>query len=699
MRVILLMLLVLISVNGFSQEDTTFIDMDLEELLNVDVSIVCGVAQKESKTPAIVTVITKSDIVKYGATTLTELMSFVPGFSVKDSYWKRQLITSRGISMNVYNDKMLLLVNGVPMYDPVTMEYYLDIIPLSAVKKIEIIRGPGSTMYGTNAYAAVINIVTEGYNSLQPVTAFSEIGNYGELQAGMSVGDKTKYGLEYYIASSLRNDEGYIKKDVVDENGVKRDLRYEFDNAALYTKIKYKDVYLESGYLSQEWTNFGFVPIHIYNNYEGGRVKVKEMFTNLHYNKKINDNFNIKYYLHFLDYRNDGYIGDFRAFVYQELFHYIDSSLFDNPQQFFLTWEGWKTVSEIKLNYNFSKLFNLQYSVRADYLNRKDVNLNSDAVDTSLYSLVNTEMPSTSYIYSTALLVNGEFFGKLGYLAGVRYSYYQDNKAFNFSPRLGLVYSFNENTTVKLLYGQAYRQPSFIETYYNIPLVVYGASVFDTVLAPEKLNSYEIAINKSFSDKIKLGINGFYFDANDLIGVRNANAEENAYLASMGLPTGMVYFNKGPRKILGGEIDFVYKVGDFLELWGNAAYKDGKVYNNEDSVIFDYLPYIEKYTFNAGLSLSLLDGDLVIAPNLQYVGDRKGPVYNKDDSFKGENIVPAYLLGNISVAYNLSSHLVLNLLVKNVGDVEYYYPEDIRNYLDKIPGGPGRMFFVRLIYK
>ena len=141
--------------------------LSLEELMNLKVDTVYGASkfeQKVTEAPSSITIITTDEIQKYGYRTLADLLRSVPGFYVsydrQDAY-----IGVRGISRpSDYNTLVLTLIDGHRVNENVFDGTYVDgqfVLDVDLVDRVEIIRGPGSSLYGTDAFFAVINIITK----------------------------------------------------------------------------------------------------------------------------------------------------------------------------------------------------------------------------------------------------------------------------------------------------------------------------------------------------------------------------------------------------------------------------------------------------------------------------------------------------------------------------------------------------------
>lgn len=139
---------------------TDLADMNLEDLVNVEVTSVSKKEQKLSRTPAAVFVITQDEIRRSVATSVPELLRMVPGLMVARIDANSWAVSARGFNGRFAN-KMLVLVDGRSVYTPVFSGVYWDALdmPLDEIDRIEVIRGPGSVMWGANAVNGVINII------------------------------------------------------------------------------------------------------------------------------------------------------------------------------------------------------------------------------------------------------------------------------------------------------------------------------------------------------------------------------------------------------------------------------------------------------------------------------------------------------------------------------------------------------------
>src|ERR1700682_1880040 len=135
--------------------------LSLEDLMDVEVTSVSKKPQKLSMTGAAVYVINQEDIRRSGATNIPDLLRMAPGVHVAQINSHTWAISIRGFT-DKYGDKVLVLIDGRSVYSPLTSGVNWDQqdVPLEDIDRIEVIRGPGGTVWGANAVNGVINIIT-----------------------------------------------------------------------------------------------------------------------------------------------------------------------------------------------------------------------------------------------------------------------------------------------------------------------------------------------------------------------------------------------------------------------------------------------------------------------------------------------------------------------------------------------------------
>jgi iron complex outermembrane receptor protein len=184
----------------FAQEDADVLtELSLEELMDVQVvTSVAGVAQPWFTTPSAIHVITAEEVRRAGHRTIAEALRMVPGIDVRQGMSHQWSVTSRGFN-GPYANKLLVLIDGRTVYDPAFAGVFWDIqdVLLEDLDRIEVIRGPGATLWGANAVNGVVNIITKTAKDTQGTYLTAGAGTYergfGALRHGGQFGDDSHY--------------------------------------------------------------------------------------------------------------------------------------------------------------------------------------------------------------------------------------------------------------------------------------------------------------------------------------------------------------------------------------------------------------------------------------------------------------------------------------------------------------------------
>ena len=174
-------------------------DLSLEELMNVPVTSVSKKETKLNDSPAAISVITPDDIRRLGITTIPEALRLVPGLDVARIDANQWAISSRGFN-GQYANKLLVLMDGRSVYTPDFGGVFWNAqdTVLEDLDRIEVIRGPGATLWGANAVNGVINIISKNSKDTQGILASTYVGT--EDQPSVSV----RYGGQISIAKPRR---------------------------------------------------------------------------------------------------------------------------------------------------------------------------------------------------------------------------------------------------------------------------------------------------------------------------------------------------------------------------------------------------------------------------------------------------------------------------------------------------------------
>lgn len=228
------------SLSAQTQKDPTDImDLNLEDLMKVEIDSVYGASkykQKVSSAPASITIVTAEEIKRYGYRTLADILRDVPGFYVTydRSY---SYLGVRGFGRpGDYNTRILLLLDGHRINDNVDDQAFIGTdfpLDVNLIDRVEIIRGPNSSVYVANALLGIVNVVTKSARDLKGVTATEEMGSYGTYKSNLSYGREFKNGLRMLLSSTYDNSHGHRSlyfpelDSSATNNGIARNVDHE----------------------------------------------------------------------------------------------------------------------------------------------------------------------------------------------------------------------------------------------------------------------------------------------------------------------------------------------------------------------------------------------------------------------------------------------------------------------------------------
>jgi iron complex outermembrane recepter protein len=215
--VCLYLLLILAEARGFAQTNPQNLKkLSLEDLMKIDVTTVARRPEPLDRTPAAITVITAEDIRRSGVTRIPEVLRLVPGLQVAQADASTWAISSRGFNSTI-SDKLLVMIDGRTVYTPFFGGVFWDIqdLVLEDIERIEVVRGPGATLWGTNAVNGIINIITKSAQDAHDGVAVANGGGVENLaiaafRAGAAPNKDTSYRLygKYAYWNQLKFEDG-----------------------------------------------------------------------------------------------------------------------------------------------------------------------------------------------------------------------------------------------------------------------------------------------------------------------------------------------------------------------------------------------------------------------------------------------------------------------------------------------------------
>lgn len=623
----------------------------LAELVELDVALATGTSKPLKLAPSVATVITARDIEDMGARTLDEILQTVPGLHVQPS--ATNIFTSIWVMRGVYsqvNPQVLLLVDGQPIRKNLDgNKPYGFRMPVSMISRIEIIRGPGSAMLGADAFAGAINIITKEGSEINGSAAGVGGGSFGAYDlwarhGGVFNGWDVALGAEY--AKGDGDGKRIIAKDAFGSGPPSLapgplDTHYETFSSTLSAR---KDKFAFK--LNTAWMIDNGIGAGISNILSDGKSNTNNYFISGSLTYKENNLFE--------DFDLAATLSGFTARSENTYFFYPTNYLnrIGKP--------GTKDLNgglDIAGDYQGFAGHKIRVSLGAN-------NYNLDAFQHKNYGPGITvqngplvDISDTPYAYiqdqNRRLLHFGvqdewAFTKDWALTAGVRYDDYSDVGSA-VSPRIALVWHTTEDLITKVMYGRAFRPPTFGELHYQNNPAVLG----NVKLDPETIDTYEVAFDYRPTKSVRLGLNLFEYRINGLID----------YVSDPAPATTKTAQNARDQKGRGVEIESEWMAADSLKLKANVSYQ-----RSTDSKTGYVVPDVPATTLYLNAHWKFLT-DWSLDGQYFLVGGRHRAVGDARPDIKDYDLV------NMTVRKkNIMNHWDLAFMVRNLFDKDAREP-------------------------
>lgn len=623
---------------GDTPQDLTA--LPLEQLMELEVYSASKFVQRASEAPSSVTVITAADIRAYGWRTLADVLRSVRG--VYASYDRNYTyLGARGfLRPGDYNTRFLLQIDGNRLNDavfdtgPMGGEFPLD---LELIERIEYVPGPGSSVYGANAFFGVINVITRRAQAMEGSALTVSGGQDGARRAAASQAWTDAAGTDWLLAASRYKTDGrdlfYPEyADGEGSDGVARGLDYESGHR-LFAKAVHGDY---TATLIHAERDKG-VPTASYSqhfNDPRSRTVDTQNYADLSYHAPLSPQAELSARAYWAESGSLGYYAS------------DDANVTLNRDVFAARW--WGAELTLLATAGAHKLL-AGLSFEDDYRQRMR---NFDVAPYALY--LDQSQDGRRYgmylqdqvALTPALLLN----------AGLRYDRH-DATGGVFSPRLALVEQWDAATTVKAMYGGAYRAPNSYERFYSVS--GDGGQRANPGLGRERIGSAELALVRQLPGNRRVTVSAF----------RNVVSALISQVEQDGLP---MFVNGGRAVARGVELEYEQNWDNAARL--KASYSWQRTYQDD---LASASSNVNTPGQLAKLNLTLpLRGPWRAGVEAQYVGRRT--------LYQGGS-TGAFLVANLNLySQRLTRHADLALAATNLLNRRYADPASLEHLQDAI---------------
>ncbi len=629
-------------------------DASLEQLGNIEVYTASKHLQSGADAPSSVTVITADEIEKHGYRTLADILQTVRGFFVTNDRNYSSLGVRGFARPGDYNTRILLLVDGHRLNDSLYdepmfgTEFPLDI---DLIARVEIIRGPVSSLYGSNALFAVINVVTKRSQDLKGLEVSGEAQSFNTYKARMSYGSKLR-DLDFLISGTFYGSRGHNQlffepfNTPETNNGIASHADDDQAGSGVAT-ASFRDFTFQALYGTRE-KGIPTGPFGSLFNNRGTRTTDSHAYVDLRYERTLARSWDISVRT-FYD-----------RYTYAGIYMYPSTDPSQvSPNLDYGDGQWWGTelqVSKTVLRRN-------RITAGGEYRN----NFRQDQVSYSLnpYTLFMDDRRN-SFVGAAYVQDEISITKALALNAGLRYDYYNRAEA-STDPRAALIYRPSQQTTFKLIYGNAFRIPNVYELYYNVPPLLPNPN-----LKPERIRTTEVIWEQGITNHLWISTSAFYNAIDGLITDEVVNTDS------------LIFRNLQDVKSSGLELEVRGQLRQGLE--GTASYS---FQQTKDRTTKQFLSNSPRNLVKLSLSQPLLHRKLFLSLDAQYRA--------RMQSLDSSSVSPFAVVNTTLLSRNLGNHIDLSASVYNLLDKSYFDPPSSENLQLPIPQD-GRSFRFKLTW-
>ena len=627
-----------------------------------------------TEVPSRITVIGKNIIERSPTLLIDDILRFTAGVNVDKSsgiYAVSPTVTLRGLGND--QSRTLILMNGVPINASDGGSVNWSKINQYEVERIEVFKGPGSSLYGSNAIGGVINIITKTPSKPQEVFASLSYGTYNTIRQDLAIRMRSEKGVYGSVAQSYTKSDGYMS--VPEENRTETDINLFYESIDVSAKVGYDKI---------QWLKWE-LQYDVYRDMRGEGVRI-------FLPKGVYRRFDTDMFRGMLKGGNDKIKYDLNVYYQMINYQWMNERIRNNAYQHYQVdsyRKDWGTL------FNATYYLSENNTVTGGLEYKNGSNKGGDYYITAPYDTVTNHgvlQTYAGYVQDEHAFLDG----KIRLVAGLRLDnvalsnagFYDtapwgtppelnDNSWSKFSPKVGLRFNFIKQLSTYISYSQGFKA-SYLDDLVRTG-IMFGLNKYaNPELGPEFINNYEIGADLFLSSKFKFSTSAYYAKGDDFM-YYVATGDE----LSPGRP---IYRRENVTGVTlsGVEAEFNYTPHTNLNLTASYAYNHSKIdkFDQRPELENKYLTYVPKNRVSA----SLFWQNKIV--NVSLSGLYKSKQFSNDDNTQ---IIDAFTTFDLQFSRNLTSYLSAMLDVQDIFDNQHMQNQTRLS--------PGRLISIRLALK
>ncbi|MBN2522883.1 MAG: TonB-dependent receptor [Bacteroidales bacterium] len=668
---------IILSLTAYPQE-TPVDTVEIDEVVVTATKTI----RKLKEVPARISIIRSDIIASTPAMQIDNILRFTPGINVNRStgiYTQRPMVALRGLSGDEQS-RTLVLMNGVPINTSDEGGVNWNRINQFDIDRIEVFKGPGSSLYGNNAMGGVINLITKNPGKSNEIFAALGYGTFNTIRQDLNVRIRTEKGFYGSISQYFLKSDGY--------NNVPEEDRSSFDIARSLEEI---GVSARAGFDKSKWLKWELQ----YDVFRDTRGEGYQIYAPKGCYRNFNTNLfhgNLKG-------------GDKMTHYDLNLFYQLENYYDVNEK---LRGENYTRYDVNSFRKDMGVLFSINREIFTNNTLTGGLEIKQGSIDGGDYYQTPRQINDSTQVYDTvynagiiriiAGYVQDEYTflnNKISLIAGLRFDRVtftkgdylttdpwnttpelKDHTWSELSPRLGLRFNFIQELSAYISYSHGFRA-SILDDLTRTGWMWVGPKYANPELGPESIDNYEIGLDVFPINKLKITASAYYAIGKDFLYY--VSTGDSLYGRAIYIRENVTNVN-----IKGAELEVGYEPFHNFNILANYTYNDSKIdeFDERPELENKYLTYVPKYT----ASVSLFWKNKIVNTSIR--GLYKGEQYSNEENT--EKIDP-YFTFDIQLSKSIRQNYIVSLDVQDIFDNKHM---ETSNYIS-----PGRIITGRIAVK